>query len=111
MVDYPWLIIAGRDVKIGDSTDPSLHGLTVIFTVTATDPYFGTNSALQFQVDITAPCRTATINALTMANGPTLFVVDSAGMAIEAFNENGVSYGGSLGYCGPIQFTLVDSLY
>ena len=112
MVDYPWLTIAGRDVTIGDSTDPLFDGLTVIFTVTATDPYFGTNSALQFQVDITAPCLTATVNALSMANGlSTLFAVDGAGLVTEAFNENGVSYGGSLGYCGPIQFTLRDSLF
>ena len=112
MVDYPWITIAGRDVTIGDSTDPLLDGLTVIFTVTATDPIFGTNSALQFRVDIIAPCLTATINALTMENGPNLVVVDGfCCPTTEIFIENGVSYGLSLGYCGPIQFELVDSLY
>ena len=48
MGDHPWLTIAGRVVTIGDSTDPLLDGLTIVFTVAATDPNFGTNADLQF---------------------------------------------------------------
>ena len=111
MVDYPWLTITGRDVTIGDSTDPLLDGLTVIFTVTATDPNFGPNSDLQFQVDITAPCLTATIRSLSWIDSPTITAIDGYVAVWSDFIENGTSYGESLGYCGPIQLELVDSLY
>ena len=111
MVDYPWLTIAGRDVTIGDSTDPLLDGLTVIFTVIANDPNFEPNADLQFQVDITAPCLTATISALSWIDSPTFTAIDGDVAVSAIFIENGTSYGGGLGNCGSIQLELVDSLY
>ena len=111
MGDYPWITIAGRDVTIGGSTDSFLDGLTVIFTVTATDPNFGTNADLQFQVDITAPCLTATINALSWIDSPTFTAIDGNGIVRSFFTASGISYGGALDYCGEIQLELLDSLY
>ena len=79
MSDWPWITISNHVVTIGDITDPTYDGESIIFTVVATDPIFDTNDDLVFQVDITAPCLTATINELTWINSPDFVAVDGSG--------------------------------
>ena len=110
MSNWPWITISNHVVTIGDITDPTYDGESIIFTVIATDPIFDTNDDLVFQVDITAPCLTATINDLAWVNSPNFDAVDGSGQVSETFVENGISYGGMSNYCGSIQFDLVDSL-
>ena len=104
-----WASLSSRTVKIV-SIDTSLHGTTQTFTVTTTlnNNSAQTDNGFTFEIVLSDPCRTATLNSPTLSN---MSVDDGSSATMDFTDVSDTHYNdyGAINFCGSRTFTVEDS--
>ena len=92
------------------SIDTSLHGTTQTFTVTTTinNASAQTDNGYTFEIVLSDPCRTATLNSPTLSN---ISVDDGSSATLDFTDVSDTHYYdyGAINFCGSRTFTVEDT--